>query len=508
MLSKILKAVPLVALSFAAIAGAAFVGSMACSDPGAPQGVTPEPLATVAQAQSGCGDAGASNCPSTALGIYNVCTNATGGAGTSTCPWTGWESALNSVPLNTADGGNGYSGGSKEIYFPAGYYAQASQIVLQPGWSVRGAGMDATVIEITFSTAQDAFHYSSIGNSWANIRIEDLQITANGNRIDAGAIDDINGAYFYLTRVFTNGTQTADGGAIGFNYGVIFDGAEQAHIDESIIDNAMTGGVLFKYEPTGPNAVSVHKTQFNGSPIGILDNGGNNQVIDNNSFWGGAPAIRMGGANNVIISGNEIEATSVAIDSTSAANSNLTITNNQLSTGSNTHAITLGSDYQVLLTNNSIVTSASDGGIPPVAVTGLGNVNQFTAFSNSLAVNEVLTDGNPSTGYIENSIPGEFSTTFSVIGLDNSTLSVASATGDAGVSVTAANNATLSVVGTNGSYVGVGTSAPKSTLHLAGGNAYLSTPDAGVILTNGTGACFLLGVTNSGTLATTSVTCP
>ena len=55
-------------------------------------------------------------CPSNAVCVSDL---ATGGAGTSGSPWTGWETSVNALGLYT------------HVHFPAGYYSQASKITMK-----------------------------------------------------------------------------------------------------------------------------------------------------------------------------------------------------------------------------------------------------------------------------------------------------------------------------------------------------------------------------------------
>jgi len=55
--------------------------------------------------------------------------------------------------------------------------------------------------------------------------------------------------------------------------------------------------------------------------------------------------------------------------------------------------------------------------------------------------------------------------------------------------------------------VGIGTSAPKTKLHVAGGDVFVSSPN-GLIITSPNGACWRISVSDTGTLSTTSTTCP
>lgn len=61
----------------------------------------------------------------------------------------------------------------------------------------------------------------------------------------------------------------------------------------------------------------------------------------------------------------------------------------------------------------------------------------------------------------------------------------------------------------NGSNVGVGVTTPNARFQVSGGDVYVDTANQGILLRPPTGStCYRLTVTNSGGLATTSVTCP
>jgi hypothetical protein len=383
----------------AVILGVVVLGLAGCGQPdtGTMSG-SPEAVGTSVSAL-------VTNCPSpstqlTNLNIYNVCSGATAGAGTSTAPWTGWETALNAIPAGTG-GSVGSTGGGTEIYFPAGYYTLATGITLKPGWTVRGAGMDASAITSTYTG--DAFKLAFPANttSWGDVRVEDLSLfdsTSDMSTTNA-AIDVIDGAYVYLTRVLVT----------GFAYGVIFDGAEVSFIDECIFDQPRVAGVWLANGPdhgvTGQgyfftNQIGIRRSQFNQAitnAIGVLDDGGTSHIIDGCNFELGNPAIRVACAPDATISNSEFEGstgpTIVTSDTTyhsltgCGGDSNLTISGNSIPSGSQ-HAISFNSGYEVVLSNNLFSSTVT-------AVVGVATVGELTSISNEQQTTAAMFDANP-----------------------------------------------------------------------------------------------------------------
>jgi hypothetical protein len=389
-----------------------FAATGACVAPRSGEDHGPEPVGTAASAFTAC---------SSSFGICDVSTLATGGTGTASSPWTGWETSLNAI--QPGDGApytvSSTSVGGKEIYFPAGYYQLATRINVQPGWTLRGAGMDASIISTTSSYADDAFLIEPTfpcnaagGPSWANVRIEDLALLGPSGTTYA-AIDAVCATYVYVTRVLTQ----------NFGYGVIFDGAEVSDISECDLVSPGVAGVWLANgsdhlsgQPGGyTNRVGIHMSQFTNAgtatptTFGVLDDGGYSHVIDACHFSGSTFGVRIAGVEAVTVSNSEFDGqaaqpimTTYTTFHTSTQVSgvgNLTIANNFLAArGPNNNAILLGPTYTAEIKSNLMTSSQS-------AVAGMSNVNRLTAtangWSNTGDAGTPMFDGDPTAGLIE-----------------------------------------------------------------------------------------------------------
>jgi hypothetical protein len=223
----------------------------------------------------------------------------TGGAGTLASPWTGWEAAINLLPVNS------------HIHFPAGHYAQAVRIDMKTGWTITGDG--PANVTITSSFAGSAFKTISAINSSTNINIDISGIgITNTNATPTGAcIENVGGTGFYVHNVWLTGCK----------YSLILDQAEIV----SVYDNYFwapvgansgniwltngadwTAGAL----PGFTNRISILRNQFNntaGVGIQVIDDGGGSHTISGNNFNAGVMAVRAANVTGLVLSGNEAE---------------------------------------------------------------------------------------------------------------------------------------------------------------------------------------------------------
>ncbi|HWL85424.1 MAG TPA: right-handed parallel beta-helix repeat-containing protein, partial [Polyangiaceae bacterium] len=358
------------------------------------------------------------NCPPTALGIYNVCANATGGDGTPSDPWTGWESSLNAQPGAAA----AFGGGGMNIYFPAGYYSLATRIDLEPGWILRGAGMRATTITTAAGFNDDAFKSSSpINRATAlHIAMEDMGILYNpASPASVGAaVDVIAGAHVKIRRVL----------AEHFAYGIIFDQVLVSDIEDCDIEGAAIGGIWLvngndHYKGTGcvagacsgktpppstcdcagySHRIGIHHCTLNmGTPgaIGIIDDGGAAHVIKDCNFNYGLNQIRIADTQAATISGCYFEgAVSSAIYSTFQStfktmlgpNTNLTVSDNSFTCAEGQHCMSLDDGSELLVTGNIFSSNVA-------AVSGVNQAAYFSAMANFAPPGTPLFDSDPST---------------------------------------------------------------------------------------------------------------
>jgi len=359
-------------------------------------------------------------------GINYVDQLATAGSGTSGSPWTGWETAVNALSAGT------------EIYFPAGYYTQASTIQMKPGWTLRGAGYDATFIKSGSTFTGDAIQSISPYNASTavHIMVEDLMIQGQNTSPTGAAIDVVGGTYVNIKRVET----------LNYKYGIVLDQTELADVEECDIEatftNTLAGIWLVNNSehqaqgvpgvPTTPpggvsgeytNRIGIRKSQFNfGGPNGtaIMDDGGYVHEISGNNFNAGATAIHIAGAKPARITNNEFESTSSdEIISTyitaqgglsgPGPNVNLYISDNQMTAGTH-HAVTFVDGSPVVLVNNLVSSSVS-------AFSGILNIYELNATGNANAGTGGDFDSNPTVGLVA----GAGSGTMVGVGLTNPT---------------------------------------------------------------------------------------
>lgn len=312
---------------------------------------------------------------SSLAGTYNVSQNITGGNGTITSPWVGWESGVNGCPNNS------------RIYFSAGYYKQDTTITTKKYWIIEGDGKGTSIIRSTFNG--DAFKSINTVNSATTVRlsIRDLSIQnvstsnlqtepvtsghENPSNTGAGFVD-VGGSFIDLqnVRVF------------GFKFGIIFNQTEVSHINMCTLDFQTNGGGGIwlvrggedTHAPTAQNEdwtnqITITKCQINEYGVaGIIDDGGTNHIISMNNFNGGKHFIYIAGTNNSKISDNAMEGstdTGIVTDYRGYFDQNigkgpnyqLTIDNNTIIPGAGLTGISNG--YYQILTNNFIGTSGS-----------------------------------------------------------------------------------------------------------------------------------------------------
>jgi hypothetical protein len=126
---------------------------------------------------------------------FDVAGAASGGAGTSGNPWTGWEDAVEGRPTGS------------RIHFKRGYYSQAQEISMQNGWQVYGDNPSESVV--TVANGIKGWTYSgSLG--WANIYMHDLKIqgTSSAPGGTLALIDIYNGLHFTFERLHLHSSST------------------------------------------------------------------------------------------------------------------------------------------------------------------------------------------------------------------------------------------------------------------------------------------------------------
>lgn len=343
----------------------------------------------------------------TSSGAMTVDQLATAGTGAVGSPWSGWEAGLNALPP------------AIEIYFPAGYYAQATTIETKPGWTLRGAGQAASVIVSGSGFTGDALQSISPYNSSTAVRlaIADLQILGTNTSPTGAGIDIVGGTFATIDRVVV----------MNYKYGAVLDQAELVDIASSeftasittaaagvwIVNGAEHQAQHVPGVPTSPvpslgfsNRIGIRESQFNSiNYTGIADDGGSSHVFEGNNYNGGGTAVYLAGVSGGRVSGSEMGLQNVA----SIISSDVTFQGHASGPGANVGlyvgengfmldgapAVRFDRGAQVTLTNNVVSTDGS-------AFTGLGNLQELSAFGNRQLGTGALYDGDPAGGIVLN----------------------------------------------------------------------------------------------------------
>lgn len=367
----------------------------------------------------------------TVNGVINVNQFVTGGSGTASSPWTGWEAGLNNAMSSATVAG--------EVYFPAGKWKQTVTIKVPAGgtftgaaagplgWTLRGAGKVDTVIYMSDATADGIQSISNYNSSTgANLLLEDFKIVC-GSLVSgtfvacsspAGAgIDVVGGTYVNIKRV----------GSGAFKHGIVFDQAEISDIEACELSANSTGGIWLVNNtehqteglpgvPSTPaamgtftNRIGVRTTEIDTDGIGIADDGGYTHVFENNNFNGGTTAIHLAGVEVGYITGNEFEGMSsdmiVYGDHTAfgnlsgpGGNSHIHIANNFLSATGSHSAVKIVSGGSPLFLDNNYMNSAG------AAVVGVANLYELNATNARNFGGGPVFDSNPTVGLFSTSL--------------------------------------------------------------------------------------------------------
>lgn len=329
-------------------------------------------------------------------GVVMVDQLASGGTGTNGDPWVGWEAPLNALP------------GGLEIHFPAGSYTQSATIRVKGGWTLRGAGKDASIITSTSTFNGDALQSVSPynGSTAVGLVVEDLRLVSTNPTPRGAAIDIVAGSFVSINRVF----------ALNYKYSVVLDQAEVADIADSqfvasittaaagvwIVNGAEHQQQQVDGVPPTPaplpgftNRIGVRNTQFNAvSFIGVQDDGGNSHVFDTNNFSGGTVGLKLTAVSAGRVTGNQMGYQSSLAVQSLQDNLGLYIGENHASVGA-PNAMAFAAGSEVTLANNIVESSG-------VAFTGLANLQQITAFGNRQIGTGSLYDADAVAGVVYN----------------------------------------------------------------------------------------------------------
>jgi hypothetical protein len=199
------------------------------------------------------------------------------------------------------------------IYFPPGQYYIGRTIQLRRSQVLYGD--DRTRTWIRYDGTGDALRHDSGFRNASNgslLTLRDLSVEGLNPANTGAGLTLLTGgfAYVQVQRVHLKGH---------FKYGVIFDQAEVTYLTDSIIDTgAGIPGSINAWLTNGDehtpglfagftNVLQLINNEFRGAQTGVMDDGGDNRVMENNHFIGHAIALRVAGASAVRVMNNTFE---------------------------------------------------------------------------------------------------------------------------------------------------------------------------------------------------------
>lgn len=221
----------------------------------------------------------------------------------------------NAIAAAVAGNGVGY------IYHPGGTISHASQITIPNGLTVMGFSRLESTFQFTGSPAtspaatRSAWRYTGVApwSGFANVAFRHVRIVYL-NSINFAAAIELSAwgwAYFELDDVWIRG---------GCSYGIVLDGTEIISVHNCLIENqnavsnynvwivngadrGFTQGLGFS------NVITVRECQISGGAgsFGLIDDGGNQHVVQGNNFNGHRIPMRVAGAQGIKITGNSFE---------------------------------------------------------------------------------------------------------------------------------------------------------------------------------------------------------
>jgi hypothetical protein len=206
--------------------------------------------------------------------------------------------------------GTGTSTAGAQVDLPAATISLGSAtLVIPKAVVVRGQGKYATFILSTSSTDIFASLMRVNGSAICHGGLRDLTIQNNNGANTGAGIWQRGGTFFDVVNVGVNGAK----------YGVIFDQTESGTIRDPDFESCLTAGVWLTsggdYSPGAlaqyTNAITIDGGSINGSPYGVIDDGGavHNFVGGTNYNGCGEDGIRITGVVPFQIKGIYSEST-------------------------------------------------------------------------------------------------------------------------------------------------------------------------------------------------------
>jgi hypothetical protein len=203
---------------------------------------------------------------------------------------------------------------SYAIYFPPGeYYIGATTIRVRRFQVLFGDDRARTWIR--YDGTGDALRHDSGYRNASNgslLTLRELSVEGLNPANTGAGITLLTGgfAFVHVERIHVKGH---------FKYGVVFDQAEVTFLRDSIIDTgAQIPGSINAWLTNGDehtpglftgftNVLQLVNNEFRGAHTGVMDDGGDNRLIDHNYFIGHAMALRIAGASAVRVVNNTFE---------------------------------------------------------------------------------------------------------------------------------------------------------------------------------------------------------
>lgn len=216
---------------------------------------------------------------------------ATGGAGTSGNPWTGWESAFNAQPI------------AAHIHFSAGYYTRAVRLDAKDKQTITGDGKSCTFI-LSSVTGSSFRVGTSVSSAIGNILIAGFTIQ-NTNALNTGS---------GILALSTWKWAIRDLKVIGHRYGISHINTLVFDMIDSDLESQLVAGEWFvgtgdynltyadedhsAYAGGGNNVIAHMNVQFEGTTTLLAIDGGYNYRFVSCNFNGGTNAIRIAHATS------------------------------------------------------------------------------------------------------------------------------------------------------------------------------------------------------------------
>jgi hypothetical protein len=197
------------------------------------------------------------------------------------------------------------------VWHPGGTILLTKTAVVPNGISIAGA--DRTACIFLYGGTGSAFQNINGPNSsgYGRVIFRNVQIKAKA-LVSNGAGIEINGGGFAFYEIDTCQVTGP------FQYGVILDACEVAHVHHNIIENSSVSSSINIWLVNGndrvstqdagfTNAISITDNQINGATVGIADDGGSNHSFIDNNINGNSVPISIAGVLGFLIDGNEME---------------------------------------------------------------------------------------------------------------------------------------------------------------------------------------------------------